>query len=228
MRCLSLAAERQEVNRSQVDTSDALPGLAARAANCHDDMRWFTLDPRDAWWCAPPTTRNPRHTTVSHGLPGHGGGLEIVRHPDSWVQVQDLGERRPYQPTFGTRLFINEAHRRFSTCPRTGASIDIGIPGALRREDALKLYEIAYDASGDGLGLGTGEGLATAIIGEAILASGQRDPIISSDCSCNRGAEWTRWALWRAGRSSIQFEGQKGRHQRVRERAATRCRKIVS
>src|SRR5215207_9888780 len=107
----------------------------------------------------PPTTRNPRHTTVSHGLPGHGGGLEIVRHPDSWVQVQDLGEHRPYQPPFGTRLFINEAHQRFSTCPRTGASIDIGIPGSLRREDALKLYEIAHYALGDGLELGTGEGL---------------------------------------------------------------------
>src|SRR5688500_8778801 len=85
MRCLSLAAERQEVNRSQVDKSDALPGRAARAANCHDDMRWLTLDPRDAWWCAPPTTRNPRHTTASNELPVHGGGMDIVRHADSCV-----------------------------------------------------------------------------------------------------------------------------------------------
>jgi hypothetical protein len=59
-------------------------------------------------------------------------------------------------------------------------------PGIAATRSALKLYEVAYYASGDGLELGTGEGLSTAIIGEAIQASGRRDRVVSIDRSRNK------------------------------------------
>lgn len=114
-------------------------------------------------------------------------GAEAAQHAESWVALDDLGVGRSYKPTFGTRAYINEAHRRFVTCPTVrGLSIDIGIPGALRRQDALKLYEIAYHAPGHALDIGCGAGLSTAIIGEAMLAAGSLDHVIGVDHDANR------------------------------------------
>jgi predicted O-methyltransferase YrrM len=112
--------------------------------------------------------------------PADPAAAEVFRHADSWVSLADLGCRRPYKPTFGTRPFVNEAHQRFATCPTTdGVTIDVGITGSLRREDALKLYEVAYHAAGDVLDLGTGRGLSASILGEAVLASGRRASVVS-------------------------------------------------
>ena len=62
-----------------------------------------------------------------------------------------------------------------------GVHIDVGISGSLRREDALKLYEIAYHVPGDILELGTGEGLSASILAEAIQASGRASLVLSVD-----------------------------------------------
>lgn len=74
----------------------------------------------------------------------------------------------PYRPTyaFGGE-FINEQHRSYSTCPAKDHLIDLGIDGWLRREDALKLYELAYFAPGPILEIGSYHGLSTSILARA-------------------------------------------------------------
>jgi predicted O-methyltransferase YrrM len=48
------------------------------------------------------------------------------------------------------------------------ALIDLGIDGYLLREDALKLYEMAFCSDGDILELGTHRGLSTSILAQAL------------------------------------------------------------
>jgi predicted O-methyltransferase YrrM len=85
----------------------------------------------------------------------------------------------PYLPTYDfPPPFIDEAHSEIASCP-DGALIQMKngrrsgriIPGWLRREDALKLYELAYFANGDVLELGSFHGLSTCIIARATLNS---------------------------------------------------------
>lgn len=84
-----------------------------------------------------------------------------------------LEEMPPYRPTYEIAgEFINEQHRSYSTCPATEHLIDLGIDGWLRREDALKLYELAYFAPGPILEIGSYHGLSTSILGRAVADSG--------------------------------------------------------
>lgn len=55
------------------------------------------------------------------------------------------------------------------------------IPGWLRREDALKLYELAYFAGGDILELGSYQGLSTCILAQASRESPHRKRVYSVD-----------------------------------------------
>jgi predicted O-methyltransferase YrrM len=107
----------------------------------------------------------------------------VHRNADSWIPVAELGVRiPPYRPTFDFDSFINDRHRSFSTCAvHNGAIIDVGIPGWLRREDALKLYEMAYFADGNILELGCYQGLSTSILAQAIKDSGSCKVIVSVD-----------------------------------------------
>jgi hypothetical protein len=87
--------------------------------------------------------------------------MRAVRHPESWVEI-DQAHRvpLPYLPTysgFGER--IDDVHRALAAAPVKGPLIDLGIPGWLRVEDSLKLYELAYFCAGDILELGTHQGL---------------------------------------------------------------------
>ncbi|MEO8277032.1 MAG: hypothetical protein ABI639_12525, partial [Thermoanaerobaculia bacterium] len=75
--------------------------------------------------------------------------------------------------------FINGAHAFFATCPTRDHLIDLGIDGWLRREDALKLYELAYFASGPILEIGSYQGLSTSILVRATRDSGRRNRIVS-------------------------------------------------
>lgn len=93
----------------------------------------------------------------------------VVRHP---LPVP-LTEVPPYRPTFEfAGEFINEQHRSYSTCPAKEHLIDLGIDGWLRREDALKLYELAYFAPGPILEIGSYHGLSTSIVARAVADSG--------------------------------------------------------
>ncbi len=93
----------------------------------------------------------------------------IVRHP---LPVP-LDEVPPYLPTYEfAGQFINEQHRFYSICPAKEHLIDLGIDGWLRREDALKLYELAYFARGPILEIGSYHGLSTSILARAVADSG--------------------------------------------------------
>lgn len=79
----------------------------------------------------------------------------------------------PYLPTYDyLGEYLNEQHRSYSTCPAKEHLIDLGIDGWLRREDALKLYELAYFAPGPILEIGSYHGLSTSILARAVADSG--------------------------------------------------------
>ncbi len=79
----------------------------------------------------------------------------------------------PYLPAYEyPDEFLNEQHRSYSTCPAKKHLIDLGIDGWLRREDALKLYELAYFAAGPILEIWSYHGLSTSILARAVADSG--------------------------------------------------------
>lgn len=102
--------------------------------------------------------------------------MRLAQHSDTWIPDEEIGTRiLPYLPTYesdSAQTYINDAHQAFSTTPvEDGILLKLGIPGWLRREDALKLYELAYYATGDILELGTYQGLSTSILAAAIRDS---------------------------------------------------------
>jgi SAM-dependent methyltransferase len=102
----------------------------------------------------------------------------------------------PYAPTYAFPTpYINAQHAYYATCPLVkGVSIDVGIRGSLRREDALKLYELAYFADGDVLELGCNLGLSTSILSRANHDAGLAKSIYTNDLDA-RYLDWTRKAL---------------------------------
>jgi len=112
--------------------------------------------------------------------------LPLKKYPNTYLHLSELGESHPpYQPTydFGSK-FINEHHKFYSECPVGGenkVAIKLEIPGWLRRDDALKLYELAYFCKGDILELGTYQGLSTSIIATACNDAKNNSKIISID-----------------------------------------------
>lgn len=111
-------------------------------------------------------------------------------HQDSFIPLEELGDKIPrYSPTFDfTGEFINESHRFFFTCPvKEGILVQIKdhpvsgsvIEGWLRREDSLKLYEMAYFVSGDILELGSYHGLSTSILSQANHDSPHKKSIVT-------------------------------------------------
>lgn len=100
-------------------------------------------------------------------------------HPESLIQLHELGRRIPaYQPTFDfAGSFVDAYHQWLHDAPpRADDLVELRsgtvegnriIDGWLRREDALKLYELAYCVRGNILELGSYHGLSTAIIATA-------------------------------------------------------------
>jgi predicted O-methyltransferase YrrM len=79
-------------------------------------------------------------------------------------------------------LIINEHHHYYAACPvKDDILIDVGITGWLRREDALKLYEMAFFAEDDILELGCGKGLSTSILAQAAIDRGRPGRILTID-----------------------------------------------
>lgn len=113
--------------------------------------------------------------------------MRLSRNADTWLFPEQIGsDKRPYRPTYSFDRFINANHEFYSVCPTKSdapLAIDIGIPGSLRREDALKLYEMAYYAQADILELGCGNGLSTSILAQAVRDSGRQLAIVSVDLS---------------------------------------------
>ena len=111
--------------------------------------------------------------------------IETLKNTDSWIPLAELGKQiPPYNPTFLTngQKYINEHHAFYATCPsNNGITINIGIPGWQRREDALKLYELAFYVNGDILELGCFHGLSSAIMAQSIDDSTIKKSITSVD-----------------------------------------------
>ena len=116
------------------------------------------------------------------------------RHPDTFLQLNKLGsEIPPYQPNYDfPGLFVNAFQRGISNYPlQDGILIQrknrrwFGkvMPGWLRCEDALKLYELCYFAEGDILELGSYHGLSTSIIAQAVRDSKRPRRIFTVDIS---------------------------------------------
>jgi SAM-dependent methyltransferase len=114
------------------------------------------------------------------------------RHADTFLSLDELGSCiPPYRPTFDfAGPYIDSAHQGLATCPvKDGFLIQIKnsrwfgqvIPGWLRREDALKLYEIAYFVAADILELGSFHGLSTSILSRANHNAPVRKSIYSVD-----------------------------------------------
>lgn len=81
----------------------------------------------------------------------------------------------PYIPTHRfDGEYINENHRYYSYCKKSGVCIDTGIDGWLHTGDALKIYELTYFSAGDILNMGTYKGLSASIILSAIKDSGKK------------------------------------------------------
>ncbi len=109
--------------------------------------------------------------------------MDLMRHADAVVPDERLGrDHPPYKPTylFGGE-FLNDNHRFLATCPVRGERLDLGIEGWLRREDALKLYELAYFSPTDILELGCFKGLSTAILSQANHDVGLKNRIVTID-----------------------------------------------
>jgi predicted O-methyltransferase YrrM len=99
----------------------------------------------------------------------------------AWQTLDALGQQAaPYVPTHsfpGDR--IDPFHASFDSVPlgKMGVPflIDIGIDGFLLKDEALKLYEMAYFSSSNVIELGTHKGLSTSIIAKALTQSGRRN-----------------------------------------------------
>src|SRR5450432_1075011 len=116
--------------------------------------------------------------------------MRIVRNLDSWIPLEENGARiPPYRRTFiaDGQEYINDYHERFASCPlQNEAIIEFGIAGWLRREDALKLYELAYYIDGEILELGCYEGLSTTIMARALEDAKKKSGITSVDNKLRR------------------------------------------
>lgn len=91
-----------------------------------------------------------------------------------------LAEVPPYRATHVfPGEFINAQQRSYTNCAVKEHLVDLGIDGWLRREDALKIYELAYFAGGPILELGSYHGLSTSILARAVADSGDDRRIVS-------------------------------------------------
>lgn len=105
------------------------------------------------------------------------------RNKDSFVPPSQLGKIHPaFTPTIPYQgEYINSAHSFYSKCSCVNNKIDIGINGSLKREDALKLYEMAYFCQGRMLELGCNQGLSTSIMAGARRDAGLNEVIETVD-----------------------------------------------
>jgi predicted O-methyltransferase YrrM len=96
--------------------------------------------------------------------------------------------------------------------------VDLGVPGWLRREDALKLYELAYFSSGPILELGTYHGLSTWILAQARIDSGHGAEIVTVDVDAS---------VLTSARSHLERRGVSEHVRVVHGDAVTFCRRAI-
>jgi predicted O-methyltransferase YrrM len=112
-------------------------------------------------------------------------------HKNTFPNPENLGEViLEFQPTYDFKgNFIDSYHRFLGTSPLKNGLIYLQdrrrsgspIQGWLRREDALKLFEMAFFAQGDILELGSYHGLSTTILSKANHNSHHHNHIYTVD-----------------------------------------------
>jgi hypothetical protein len=108
----------------------------------------------------------------------------MIQHLYTFMKIEELGKRIPeYGPTYPISGYIDAFHESLAHCKLNGKNIDLRIDGWLLREDALKLYEMAYFCQEAILGLGTYHGLSTYIMAQAAQNSPYEKSITSVDLS---------------------------------------------
>ena len=133
-----------------------------------------------------------------------------IRYDDRpLIVLETCGAPRAYVHTFQfPGQTIDEYHARLATAPlgRMGVAfcINIGLDGFLARDEAMKLYELAYFASGDVLELGTYKGLSASIIGSALRRRGGGE-LHTCDIDRNFSGTARRSLKWHPGRPFIHF-----------------------
>lgn len=97
--------------------------------------------------------------------------------------------------------YINDEHRALAQ--QDGLLTDFA--GWLYPPDALKLYELAYFAAGDILELGTGPGLSTCVLIQALLASGRNAGILTVDLNTRAVSKALQQLAGRQGLERVNF-----------------------
>ncbi len=101
-------------------------------------------------------------------------------------RFQALADKRDldhYEPSYALAgEFIGDAHRDAPELVRA-------IPGWLRDEDVLKLYELAYFAAGPILDVGTHRGKSAVVIAAAVAEANAGAPVISLDIDASAIAD---------------------------------------
>jgi predicted O-methyltransferase YrrM len=155
----------------------------------------------------------------------------VFRHPDTWLAREELSTREmAYLPThdFEPGPYIDRWHKRLSRslAPngltvqlKTRAIFGAPIEGWLQLADALKLYEMAYFASGDILELGSYKGLSAFIMAKALATARADGRIYTVDLSPERVADTTR-TLRSAGLSKYAIAGVSDAESAVKSFAA--------
>jgi predicted O-methyltransferase YrrM len=93
------------------------------------------------------------------------------------INQEEALRQRPvhYQKTHSfSGPYINDVHRDLANMPLKDGTVQIDHPirGSLRREDAAKIYELAYFANGPVADVGTNWGLSAAIAARALTDAG--------------------------------------------------------
>jgi predicted O-methyltransferase YrrM len=118
---------------------------------------------------------------------------DTIKNSD-WIDFDHLGTAAPYRPTIhDSQMEEQTGFKKIMSAPlgRMGVSflINLDIDGFLARDDALKIYEMAYHSAGDVLELGTHKGLSTSIIAEALgEADGGNLETVDIDAAANKVA----------------------------------------
>lgn len=78
-------------------------------------------------------------------------------------------------------MYLNSNHQSFAEAPVDGAKIIHNVRGSLRREDASRLYEMAFHANGPVVDFGTNWGLSAYVMGLALADAKQPHRVTTID-----------------------------------------------
>lgn len=147
-----------------------------------------------AWFRGSGARRAADFQSVGSVRPDPYDGTDMPRYEHTWIDLAQLGSHfPPYEPTYAFEGFVNQTHRNLAVSPlKDDILVDCGIPGWLRRADALKLYELAYFSPGDILEIGTHKGLSGFVMASAIRDSARSTQLLTVEIEESYSSEARR------------------------------------